>query len=341
MTALNSQSIKMFRTQLLTRRMGSPFQFTGYVHDKSQELLMIGAFREADAEVARIEDELTDFRASPFERINDAAGKHPVTVSQEIMWLMGQALRICHSSHGAFDISYAATGHLWRKARQTGCLPLAADLASAQKNVNYRWIELDYERSTVFLPRPGMRIGFGGVGKGYAVDRAFNLIKNRCPHSNFMVNGAGDLRVQCETNAKRPWIIRLRNPLGPPSSAAGILTLKSGAVATSGDYERFVMNGGQRLHHIIDGRTGEIRQDIVSVSILAPSALEADLSATAVMALGPVEGMNFIETTPGLRGSLITREGDVRVGKGWSHRSSSMLNLKNLGVFCDAARAST
>ena len=119
------------------------------------------------------------------------------------------------------------------------------------------------------------------------------------------------------------------------------VTLKSGAVATSGDYERFVMNGDQRLHHIIDGRSGEMRQDIVSVSILAPSALEADLCATAVMALGPKEGMNFIEQTPGIRGTLITRDGDVKVGKGWSHASSARLNLKNLGVFADVARAST
>lgn len=312
----------------------------GYGQSTQERLALISAFKTADLEVARIEDELTDFRPSPFNEINRYAGIKPVPVSDEIQGLVHKALQISEASKGAFDISYAAVGHLWRTARQSGCLPAKEEIEAQKRFVDYRRIVVDADASTVYLPHPRMRIGFGGVGKGYAVDQAFEIIKSKFGLTNFMINGAGDIRVSCAADAPRPWIVRIRNPFGPPGSAAGMMTVRGGAVATSGDYERFMMNGDQRLHHVIDARTCSIRQDVASVTICAPTALEADLCATAAMALGPNDGLRFIESRRGIRGTLIDRTGQVYTGRGWVQESPSVFKNYHVPGWLDSYRAS-
>ena len=287
--------------------MGSPFQISTYdTRIKGVPALLAAAL----AEVARVEDLLTDFRDSPLNRINDLAGIEPVQVPAELFTLIEFAQDISRDSNGAFDISYAAVGRLWRKAFASGIPPSGAEISAARQFIDYRRIKLYRESRAVFLPDHRMRIGLGGIGKGYAVDRAYKLLRTM-GLQNFVVNGAGDIRVHSAVNAVRPWNIGVRNPLAQANVAAGLVRIANGAVATSGDYERFMMYQGKKYHHIIDARSAEIRDDIASVTIMGPTTLMTDVSATCVMSLGLKEGLAFLQRQRDLKGFLVTPAGQV------------------------------
>ena len=192
---------------------------------------------------------------------------------------------------------------------RSGIPPSPDQIAQAKCYVNFRMIQMDEERMEIFLPHREMRIGLGGIGKGYAVDRAFHVLQI-CGLTNFFVNGAGDIRVHSTDEAPRPWRIAVRNPFSDNRSAAmGCLQIKNGAVATSGDYERFFEHRGKRHHHVLDGRNGEITRDVASAPILAGNTLTADVYATIVMVLGPQKGLEFLNRRRDISGFLVTSSG--------------------------------
>lgn len=290
--------------------MGSPFTIQAYVNNDRPREEYLSLFDLAFAEIRRIEDLLTDFRDSRFNRINDCAGICPVKVSQEIFDLIELSLNVSKDSDGAFDISYAALGALWREAQKSGVLPTQAQIAAAKALVNYKLIELYPLTREVYLPQKGMRVGFGGVGKGYAVDRAFELLIQE-GIDNVMVNGAGDIRLHAAENAPRPWRIGIRNPFAEKNHAMGFFELSSGAVATSGDYERFFRRNNKKYHHVIDPRSGEFTESVASVTLIAQNTLMADIYATTAMALGPEAGIAFLNRRRNVRGMMITQEGNI------------------------------
>ncbi|MCX5777613.1 MAG: FAD:protein FMN transferase [Elusimicrobia bacterium] len=291
--------------------MGSPFSINAFPDSRVQRRERLDQVIEfAHAEIARVEDLLTDFRPSPFNDINDNAGIRPVKVSHEILTLIDFARRISDETGGAFDISYAAVGALWRTAFTTGKPPTPAAIAAARRFVNYRAIQIDADASAVFLPEKGMRIGLGSIGKSYGVDMAFTLMRG-LKIKNFFINGAGDMRVHTAADAPRPWRIGIKNPFRSDDKPCGVLDISRGAVATSGDYERYFEHGGKRYHHIIDARTAAVRDDVSSVTVLAPTAVIANAYATAVMALGATEGAVFLEGRRDANGMIITSDGRV------------------------------
>lgn len=318
----------MEKASLITRRaalMGSPFSIQAYVPESRDAHAIEHYMDLAFGEIARIEDLLTDFRDSPFNRINDMAGVKPVAVPREILDVLELSLRISRDSEGAFDISYASVGRLWREAVQKGEPPRRAAIERAKRFVNFRDIQIDEIEGTVFLPHREMRIGLGGIGKGYAVDRAFQLLRN-LGLENFVINGAGDIHAHASPEAPRPWRIGIRNPFAERDVAMGFLEIRTGAVATSGDYERFFRHRGKNYHHVLDGRTGEVTEGVCSVTILADSTTTADVCATTAMALGPSAGLAFLNRRRNVSGFLVTQSGEVL--------KTSALSAK--GVFHDA-----
>jgi thiamine biosynthesis lipoprotein len=305
---------KMTLIQKSRLLMGSPFTIQAYIPGHGEQQLVQQWMELAFAEIARIEDLLTDFRPSPFSEINEMAGIRPVKINREILNILELSLQISRDSDGAFDISYASVGRLWRKAAQAGTPPHQKDLDHAKSFVDFRKIAIDVVTQEVFLPHPEMRIGLGGIGKGYAVDQAFHLLR-RFGLENFAVNGAGDIHVHSSPTAPRPWRIGIRNPLAEKNIAMGQLQIRQGAVATSGDYERFFRHRGIKYHHVLDGRTGDITQGVTSVTIMASSTVTADVCATTAMALGPEKGLEFLERKRGLSGFLVTADGNVHKTK--------------------------
>lgn len=295
---------------LIVRRtcMGSPFEITAWPGGPrgAAEAAVLTAY----AEVERVEDLLTDFRDSPLGAVNAGAGGPPVKIPAELFDLLEFSLGLCRDSGGAFDITYASAGLLWREAFRTGVPPAREKIAQALRLVGYAKVELDRAACSIRLPEKGMRIGLGSIGKGYGVDRAWRVLKD-LGLQNFCVNGAGDLRVASSPAAPRPWRVALKNPFASDGRAAGFMELKAGAIVTSGDYERFFIYRGKKYHHIIDARTGLTRDDTASVTVLASTAALANACAISVMALGPEEGAAFLRRRRDASGAIITAAGAV------------------------------
>jgi thiamine biosynthesis lipoprotein len=262
-------------------------------------------------EVRRIENLLTDFRPSPFNAINNSAGVSPVLIPPEIIALIEKSFEFSRLTNGAFDISYASVGQLWRLARATGVTPSLLDLEQYKSYVDYRKIQIDHKNQTVFLPEKKMRIGLAGIGKGYAVDCAFDLLK-KAGLINFQVSGAGDLRTHCAPDAPRAWRVGIRNPLSSdPNKQMGILQLRNNAVATSGDYVNFVPGTKDHsLHHIIDPQTGNPSTGLACVTIMAEQVLTADVLATAAMVMGKDQALTLLNRQSSIA-FLVTKSGAV------------------------------
>lgn len=243
-------------------------------------------------EISRIERLFTTFSENSITcRINAQAGIQPVEVPDEFFQLVSRAQKISELTQGAFDLSYGSIDkRLWNFDPTLTALPTA----EAHRNlrlINYRNIVLDAPRSTVFLKEKGMRIGFGGIGKGYAADRAGQVLKD-LGIKNGVVNASGDLKTWGTCNGK-PWTIAVADP-DAPAFPFSELEVGEMAVATSGTYEKYTLIDGKRYSHTIDPRTGLPVTGIKSVTVVCPYAELADAMATPLSILGIEEGLGLI-----------------------------------------------
>ena len=264
-------------------------------------------------EIRRIDALMTDWRASPFEEINQKAGIAPVEVSDEILFMVQEAARISKLTDGNFDISYAGAGKLWDFKKSPPALPSEQEVRESLKRVGYAKVQIDADKKTVFLPLEGMRIGLGGIAKGYSVDRAVQAIKD-FGIKNFAVNAGGDLTVRGRKDGKL-WWVGIRHPRSKTENIA-LLPISNGTVATSGDNERFFVVDGVRYCHILNPRTGYPANECQGVTLIAKEAYLADAFATAVFVMGPAKGMQFIESQNHLEGMIVDASGRIHVSSG-------------------------
>jgi FAD:protein FMN transferase len=271
--------------------MGNRFELT--VVSTNEEFAQ-ASINKAIAEIRRIENLLTTFsNSSETAKINNAAGVHPVQVEQEVFDLIARSFRISHITQGAFDISYGSLDkRFWNFDQQMTSLPDAATAKKLVRLINYKNIILDTKHTTVFLKEKGMRIGFGGIGKGYAAERAKELLQKE-GIKNGVVNASGDLTAWGYQPNGRSWTIGIASPenISHPFSS---MNITDKAVATSGNYEKFVVIGGKRYSHTIDPKTGFPVSGIKSVTIICANAEIADALATPVMVMGVKAGINII-----------------------------------------------
>lgn len=245
-------------------------------------------------EIQRIEKLLTTFdEDSETSLINRYAGASPVAVSQETFSIIERSLRISRITQGSFDISYGSIDkQLWNFDTNMKALPDKETAKRMVRLINYRNIILDHENCTVFLKEKGMRIGFGGIGKGYAAERARLVMKSLGVKSG-IVNASGDLTTWGLQPNGKPWTIGIVNP-NAAHELFSYLNVTDLAVATSGNYEKFVMINGKKYSHTIDPRTGLPVTGIKSVTIITLNAEIADAMATPVMIMGIKAGMDLI-----------------------------------------------
>lgn len=271
--------------------MGNRFEISVIDEDRKRAEHYID---EAIAEIRRIEKLLTTFsEESQTNQINKQAGIQPVRVDQEVFDLIRRSLRISALTQGAFDITYGSIDkRLWNFDTHMTALP---DLATAKRLVrliNYRHVLLDEANCTVFLKEKGMRIGFGGIGKGYAAECARRLLRAQGVKSG-IINAAGDLATWGNQPDGKPWTIGIADP-NATNEAFSYMTISDLAVATSGNYEKYVMINGKRYSHTIDPKTGLPVSGIKSVTIICPNAEIADAMATPVMVMGVRAGLHLI-----------------------------------------------
>ena len=249
---------------------------------------------EAVAEISRIEQLFTTFKPdSQTNKINESAGITPVKVDLEVFQLIQRATRISEISQGAFDITYGSLDkRFWNFDTHMDSLPNPEDAKKAVALINYKNVMLDATAQTVFLKEKGMRIGFGGIGKGYAADRARKILQD-AGIKNGIVNASGDLVTWGNQPNGKPWTVGIAHP-EHQLKAFSYLNISNMAIATSGSYEKYAIINGKKYSHTIDPHTGFPVSGIKSVSIICPQAELADALATPVIVMGVQVGLNLI-----------------------------------------------
>jgi thiamine biosynthesis lipoprotein len=225
--------------------------------------------------------------------------------------LLARANDFSQLSGGAFDITYAAVGHLYDYRNRIK--PDEATLAQARAAVGYRNLVLDMRSRTVRFARAGMRIDLGGFAKGHAVDNATSILRHRgIRHA--IVSAGGDSRVIGDRRG-RPWTIGVRDPRRAGEMAA-VLPLEDTSISTSGDYERYFDADGVRFHHVIDPSTGRSPASVHSVTILAEDGLTTEALSKSVFVLGVEKGMRLIEAQRGVDAVVVDANGALHYSSG-------------------------
>jgi thiamine biosynthesis lipoprotein len=282
--------------------MGNHFELTVVANDERWAHERIDA---GISEIQRIERLLTTFSDdSETNLINQNAGISPVVVSAETFNLIERSLRISQVTQGAFDITYGSIDNrLWNFDQHMTSLPDKETAKNMVRLINYHNVILEREKSTVFLKEKGMRIGFGGIGKGYAAERAKMVMKQQGVESG-VVNASGDLTAWGLQPNGKPWTVGIANP-DAKHEVFSYMSITDMAVATSGNYEKFAMIDGKKYSHTINPRTGLPVTGIKSVTIITPNAEIADAMATPVMIMGITTGLDMIDQIKDIEAVII------------------------------------
>ncbi len=284
----------------------------------SDEARAVAAFDAVFAEFDRLDRLMSVWHeGSDIERLNAAAGTHPVTVSPEVLEVLHAARRISEWTDGKFDVTFGVLSGLWRFDHdQDNRIPSRSAVSERLPLIDYRQLEMN--GNTAFLRREGMRAHLGGIGKGYAIDRAAAILREHGLR-DFLIQSGGDLYAAGQRGG-RPWRIGIRDPRGPEDRSFAVVEPDTAAISTSGDYERFFIQDGRRYHHLLDPSTGQPATGCRSVTIVATRAVDADALSTAVFIAGPDAGMALIERLPDAEAVIVTAENEVRVSSGLRQR---------------------
>ena len=292
--------------------MGNRFEIT-VVTDTEKEAM--ATIDEAVAEISRIEKLLTTFSDdSQTNLINRNAGIKPVKVDEEVFNIIQRSKKIAEITQGSFDITYGSVDKkLWNFDKTMTSLPDSETALRSVHLINYRNVILDENKGTVFLKEKGMRIGFGGIGKGYAAERAKLILQQKGIKSG-IVNAAGDLTAWGYQANGKEWTIGIADP-NSAHHPFSYLCITNLAIATSGDYETFITINGKKYSHTIDPKTGLPVTGIKSVTILSPNAEIADAMATPVMIMGIKVGLNMVNQVKGLACIIVDDKDKIYTSK--------------------------
>jgi FAD:protein FMN transferase len=246
-------------------------------------------------ELVRIDEMMSDYKpASPLSQINKNAFKEPVAASREIMEVLSIAKKYSKLSGGAFDITIGPVVDLWRNSQKQGVKPTDEELAKAKAKVGYKKLILNESDNTVRFAVEGMRLDLGAVAKGYAIDSAVRVMKNSGAVAGFVDVGGDVLTFGVPPKPKKHWLIGLQDPT-KENSLLLVLKINDMAIATSGDYQRYEEIDGKKYSHIKDPKTSQAAKALRSVTVIAPTAVVADILATMVSVMGPEKGLAMIE----------------------------------------------
>jgi thiamine biosynthesis lipoprotein len=285
--------------------MGNRFQLSavGSSEECAQDCIEAGIH-----EIRRIEKKLTTYsEESETALINRNAGIKPVMISRETFDLIDRSKKISQVTQGAFDISYgSADKSLWNFDTHNDRLPDAAMAKEMTRLINYRNILTNRTDYSVMLKEKGMRIGFGGIGKGYAADRAKIVMKGKGVESG-IVNASGDMTTWGLQPNGTPWTIGIADP-NLKEQVFSYMNITDMAVATSGNYEKFIIVDGKKYSHTINPRTGLPIRGIKSVTIISTNTEIADALTTPVMIMGVGAGLNMINQMHDVEAIIIDDE---------------------------------
>ncbi len=253
--------------------MGSAYSVVVYGEDRTR---MEEAVDAAFAEVQRLDEMLSNYKPeSELSQINREAGDHAVPVTQEMFNLLAACVEYSRQSEGAFDITVGPLMKVWGFYRGTGRLPHRAEILGAMDRVGYQNIVLDAARRTVWFAKQGVELDPGGIGKGYAVDRMVDVLKQYGIQAALVSASGSSIYGLGAPPGEKGWKVEIRDPKNEKKSVAEIY-LKDDSMSTSGNYEKFFRAEGRIYSHIMDPRTGWPAQGVLSVSAITPRTLDSE-----------------------------------------------------------------
>ncbi len=284
--------------------MGTQFRIVAYA---DSALRAEDAMRAAFAKIAALDASMTDYdRTSELSLLSSRAVDAPVAVSPDLFAVLALAAEVAGATDGAFDLTVGPAMGLWRRARRQGELPTAQRLAAARAAMGAEHVALDAGAQTVRLGRPGMRLDLGGIAKGYAAQKAYEVLEAAgCPIA--LVDAGGDVVCGEPIPGSDGWSIGLTTLDGEPGTA--ILAART-AVATSGDLFRYLEIGGVRYSHVLDPRTGLGVIGRRQATVIAPDGALADALASVACVLPPTEALERFALWPGVEAEIVFDDGD-------------------------------
>ncbi len=298
-------------TPLVTRAL----PLMGTVFDVSLPAERPEAFDAVFAIFQHVDATMSEWRAgSPLAELNRAAGHNAVAVPDDLRALLVRSVELAALTDGAFEPTWAALWGLWDFKAKEPALPDAAVLQAATRLIDYRGLVIDDKAGTARLARAGMKVGLGGIAKGWALDRAAAMLRAR-GITSFLLSAGGQVYAG-GTKGAAPWKVGVRDPRGGPDEFFAVIEVKDASVSTSGDYERFFEKGGVRYHHILDPKTGQPSRGLRSATVVTADATLADALSTAVMVLGRERGLALIERLSGVEALVVDDLGRVGATSG-------------------------
>ena len=263
--------------------MGTTFTIAAYHNEKEQLQAAVEASLE---EAQRLDRLLSNYRQeSEWSKINRFAAEKEVQVGQELFDLLAACLEYSRKSQGSFDITVGPLMRVWGFYKGTGRLPHRAEVRTALARVGYQNIVLDAANRTVRFRKPGVEMDPGGVGKGYAVDRMVEILKEQGIESALITAGGSSIYALGTPPGKPGWEVVIRHPKDRNITVAK-LALKNESMSTSGNYEKFFRVGRRTYSHIMDPRTGFPSQGMYSVSVVTPRSIDSEIWAKPFYILG-------------------------------------------------------
>jgi len=275
----------------------------------------------AFAELRRLEGLMTDWRDdSTIGQLNHHAGDGTwVPLDPDTARVIDKSLEVARRSHGAFDVTVGVFRGLWKLDNDVdGSIPPPADVAARTRLVGWKDLQFDARKRAARLRRRGQKVTLGGIAKGYAVDRAVDKLR-ATGLSDFIVQAGGDFFASGK-RGERGWRVGVRDPRGPRDDYFAMAEISNEAFSTSGDYERFVIRGGKRYHHILDAHTGMPAQGARGVTVLAKTAFDADAWDTTLFLLGAKKASALLGELPGIEMVLVDDRNQVHQSPGMAKR---------------------
>jgi thiamine biosynthesis lipoprotein len=265
-------------------------------------------------EIKRLERLLSTWRPdSELSHVNAEAGHLPVQVSQETLALVVRSMEMAQLTDGGFNITVGPAMEAWSFTERQH-IPNGEELRRLKPLVDWTTVQINKEARTIFLPSKGMRIDIGGIGKGYAADRAVEEMKRAGARSG-VVALSGDIKTFGVLPERDGFPVGIKHPREDETLIA-VIDLKDEAISTAGDYERFFERDGVRYHHILNPQTLLPARGCQSVTVIAKEGAVADGLDTGIFVLGPTRGMEVVERLPDVEAIIIDDEGRMTVSSG-------------------------
>ena len=262
---------------------------------------------------------------SQLSKINRFAHEDPVEVDHDLFYVIEKSLEISHLTQGAFDITYASVGHLFNYRKEIK--PSENEIEQAKEFIDYKNVVLNKDSLTVEFLKQGVKIDLGGIAKGFAVDQSIQHLKN-IGIKHALVSAGGDTRLLGDRRG-RAWLVGIRDPANTEEVIA-MLPLQDEAMSTSGDYERFFVEDGEKYHHIIHPSTGKSASEVRSASIIASDSTTTDALSTSVFVMGSAKGLELLNFLEGVEGVIVDQDGNLYYSDGLQQEKSSTSSDKEV-----------